>query len=788
MEERIKQLFKQMEALEVRQLRISREINELRKEISELQKFQVMESLTEKEEAENIQPILSPDTGREKEKITPEAPTAEGKFNPEFTKYTNNKSPIHSSSKSITERFIGENLINKVGIIITIIGVVIGAKYTIEHQLISPLTRIISGYLLSLGLFGFGIKLKKDYENYSAVLVSGAMAIMYFITYAAYSFYNLMPQAAAFVLMVVFTVFTVIVSINYNKQVIALIGLVGAYGVPFLLSRDSGRVDILFSYIAIINFGILFIAHKKYWKTLYYSSFFVTWLIFFSWFTTSFQADKHFVLSLTFLTVYFVTFYLILLDYKLLQKEKFDAGDIILLLANSFIFYGIGYSILKTNPEGRQLSGLFTLCNAIPHSVVSMLIFRQKLADKNLFYLVTGLVLTFITIAIPIQLNGNWVTLLWACEAALLFSIGRTQNVQFYEALSYLLVYLTFFSIIHDWLTLYNHYNPDQPGTRLTPIFNINFLTSLFCIASFGFINYLKNRRNHVSPFYQLKELNSIIRFSVPAILIVVIYFSFRMEIAAYMNRLYIDSALKDTLKNTIYHNSDILKFKTILLINYSLLFVALLSFVNNRRIKSHNLGLISISLAIIIMMIFLTLGLYIISELRDSYINQVQPAYFYRGSFNIWIRYISIGFAGLMLISLFQAVRQKLIEPVSINLKIWFDFVLHISLLWIVSSELINWMDILRFQQSYKLGLSILWGLYSLMLIVLGIWKRKKHLRIGAIVLFGITLLKLFYYDISYLDTIGKTIVFVALGLLLLIISFLYNKYRCLISEESEP
>ena len=92
-----------------------------------------------------------------------------------------------------------------------------------------------------------------------------------------------------------------------------------------------------------------------------------------------------------------------------------------------------------------------------------------------------------------------------------------------------------------------------------------------------------------------------------------------------------------------------------------------------------------------------------------------------------------------------------------------------------------------IKFSQSYKLGLSILWGVYALLLIALGIWKKKKHLRIGAIALFAVTLIKLFFYDISYLDTIAKTIVFVSLGVLLLIISFLYNKYKHLISEENE-
>jgi uncharacterized membrane protein len=68
---------------------------------------------------------------------------------------------------------------------------------------------------------------------------------------------------------------------------------------------------------------------------------------------------------------------------------------------------------------------------------------------------------------------------------------------------------------------------------------------------------------------------------------------------------------------------------------------------------------------------------------------------------------------------------------------------------------------------------------------VIIGIWKRKKHLRIAAIGLFAITLMKLFFYDLTHLDTIAKTIVFVSLGILLLIISFLYNKYRHLIYSE---
>ena len=186
-------------------------------------------------------------------------------------------------------------------------------------------------------------------------------------------------------------------------------------------------------------------------------------------------------------------------------------------------------------------------------------------------------------------------------------------------------------------------------------------------------------------------------------------------------------------------------------------------------------------------MIIFLTHGLFILSELRGSYLNATLSEYYQRNNFNIGIRYISFAFVGLMLITIYHYINQDFIKPLFIHVKVAFELLFYTSLLLILSSEMITWMDIMQSSQSYKLGLSILWGMYALFLISLGIWKNKKHLRIGAIGLFLVTLIKLFFYDMSDLDTIAKTIVFLCLGVLLLIISFLYNKYKYLIFEDDE-
>nr|HMS43659.1 DUF2339 domain-containing protein [Pyrinomonadaceae bacterium] len=211
--------------------------------------------------------------------------------------------------KSNIEEFIGKNLISLIGIIVLVIGVAIGAKYAIDINLITPAMRIVLGYVVAFAVLGVGIKLKPNYLNFSAVLLSGAMAMMYFLTYFAYEFYQLIPQTAAFAMMVVITAFTVVAAINFNRQVIAHIGLVGAYAVPFLLSDGSGRIAVLLSYMTIVNFGILLVSVKKFWKPLYYTSFIFTWLIFSAWMFTDYKTVEHFTLALTFLSIFFFTFY-----------------------------------------------------------------------------------------------------------------------------------------------------------------------------------------------------------------------------------------------------------------------------------------------------------------------------------------------------------------------------------------------------------------------------------------------------------------------------------------------
>ncbi|MDR2039416.1 MAG: DUF2339 domain-containing protein [Bacteroidales bacterium] len=757
--DRINELLKRLDRLSMQQEEFQKEIKLLKEEVNHLQSKQEVPLIKEKE-TEPAKVEKSIDYVKEIT-IEKEAPVLPKKETP-LVSYASPHSP---KVKSNLEKFIGENLISKIGIIITVIGVAIGAKYAIDHELINPLTRIILGYLFGAGLLGLAIWLKQKYDKFSAVLLSGSMAIMYFITYAAYDFYALIPQFLAFVLMVAFTVFTALAAITYNRQVIAHIGLVGAYIVPFLLSSGSGQALILFSYTAIINLGILAIALKKYWKPLYYSSFVITWIIYSSWFFFKYQSS-YFTIAFVFNLVFFIIFYLTFLGYKLLRQSKYNIGDIILLLSNSFIFYGFGYAILNKDVIGEHLLGLFTLGNAIIHFIVAIVIYKQKMVDRNLLHLVIGLVLVFITIAIPVQLEGNWVTLLWAGEAALLYWIGRSRKISIYEKLSFPIMLVAFFSMIHDWFVHHQYFSG-------TPVFNIHFLSSLLFAAAFGFIVFLNQNKKYTDNGDRLlKNTSGIVSFFVTGIFLVSLYATFYMEISVFFELYEKSGALLTEGDYNAVH--EIALVRQIWLINYSMFFLTLLSFVNIRKIRNKVLGYFNVGINIFAVLFFLSNGMNFMTALRAS----DYPGFYF-------VPYLSYIFLALLLLVSFMYTRNVSLKLSKMNA--FFELFIHFSILWVASNELIYWLGKSQYDLSYSLELSIFWGIYSLVLIILGIWKKKKYLRIGAITLFGITLVKLFFYDLSGLSTIGKTIVFISLGALLLLISFLYNKYKHVISDETK-
>lgn len=88
---------------------------------------------------------------------------------------------------------------------------------------------------------------------------------------------------------------------------------------------------------------------------------------------------------------------------------------------------------------------------------------------------------------------------------------------------------------------------------------------------------------------------------------------------------------------------------------------------------------------------------------------------------------------------------------------------------------------------QNHKIGFPILWGIASFLLIAIGLKTKKKHLRIISLTLLLVTLVKLFAVDIRGISEGGKIAAFISLGILLLVVSFMYQRLKKLLLAD-EP
>jgi uncharacterized membrane protein len=134
-----------------------------------------------------------------------------------------------------------------------------------------------------------------------------------------------------------------------------------------------------------------------------------------------------------------------------------------------------------------------------------------------------------------------------------------------------------------------------------------------------------------------------------------------------------------------------------------------------------------------------------------------------------------------------FYIIQGKKIFSVPTILSRVISIAFNISLLVIICNEYLHWVDLSGSSYQYKLGLSIICGSYAVIVLFIGLIRQIEHLRIFAICVFALTILKVFISDLRNMTTISKTIIIIILGILLLVASFLYNKYVSVNPDKKE-
>ncbi|MFC4162213.1 DUF2339 domain-containing protein [Epilithonimonas zeae] len=688
------------------------------------------------------------------------------------------------------EKFIGENLINKIGILILVLGISFFVKYAIDKDWINEPARVGIGVLAGALVMGVAHRLRKNYAAFSSVFVAGAISIFYLTIGIAFHDYHLFSQTVAFVIMVVITIFSVFVSVSYNRKELAVLSLIGGFAVPFMVSTGEGNYKVLFTYIAILNIGMLMIAYFKKWNLVTLLAFIFSCLLYSAWFGKGFYDDKlPYRGALFFATIFYLIFSIATVIHNLRNKGTFTKLEYFIMVANTFFYFGMGISIIENwKPEFK---GLFTVVLALYNLVYAIFLYRKFGLDKNAIYLLLGLTLTFVTLAIPIQFQGNYITLFWAGEAVLLFWLSQKSKIATFKLGAIIVQILMFGSLIMDWEKYYS-----RNLMELKPFINRMFITGIVSLGSLIFTYILLSKEKEKTDIFGFEFHPSSYRNIILGVGILVGYFTGILEISYQANE-YISNYYSALSYSVLYH----------FLFSIGIIYFVL-------KLKDQFWNSFTMLLASVNILLYITVFYKLTyNEMMENFaLNLSSKSAF----FVHYILLICLAYFGYVLIKFRnESLFSKLLNH---KLALW---VFAFCIVYVLSNEvmihgLMFTKDIIspaelakyplnktghsyekeifiddKFEavkvQIIKIGYPILWGVLSFVFLIIGIKKQNQPLRIIALSLLGLTIIKLFIYDIKNVSETGKIIAFILLGVLILIISFVYQKIKRLVVDETK-
>lgn len=343
--------------------------------------------------------------------------------------------PSHTPKRSEEglEKFIGLRLLHFCGIIALVIGISIGVKYAIDKDLISPAIRIALAYVAGISLYFLSIRLKKKYLVFSAILLSGAMASLYFTSFAAFAYYQLISGGLAFALMLCITAFTIYSAIKYNRQEIAILSMVGAYAIPFLISVNSGRSDLFFTYIILINIGISFLAFKKNWTLMTGLALFASWILYLAWGFFRYDATNK-DLAVIVMSIFYLLFCVTSVGFALRKKRELEFNELLQFLVNSSFAFAAALLIF-TNTYIQSVSAVtgFACIIFMVQACLSRILLP---AEKILFNALTAFAVLCLIFYIGMRWSGMPVTMGWLLTAAGLFTMGVLSKINWLRLVS----------------------------------------------------------------------------------------------------------------------------------------------------------------------------------------------------------------------------------------------------------------------------------------------------------------------------------------------------------------
>ena len=636
------------------------------------------------------------------------------------------------------EMKIGLNWLSKVAILLLVLGVGAGFKLMYSGW--------FNGYMKGTTFFLLGVLMlvagewlfRKNKQTFALGLLGGGISVLYGSIFYSYFLLEIINITVGLSLSVLVSLTAVLLSLRYHSRSIISLGLVGGYLPLFsymgTFGLEGNAVYVAMGYLFLLNVSILLVSFRKRWAIVNYISFLFNVPSMIALIVLS-NSDS---ISMLYVVITFTMYLGITLGYAFKHLSKLSWWDFTLLALNTFISCSALY-ILFTAAGWEDFHGVLALVFCLVYFGLGRFLEKFMQQEKQSMLLFYATSLTFAVLMIPFQFGAEWVSIGWLIEGVLLTIYGSRNRFKQLERAGWGILTLCLGSFfIVDVLTHLVGYNSDHF------VLKYSFITAgMLSVTCY----YAVQQHKKVAQLYSRPIEASIIKvFKYVTLLNVWFYLMYEM------GNLY-NTWVPREFSHFGFYRLLLIASVTIALA-YALSKVTMLY---DRVVKYYGLSLYGIGY---FLCLIITLS---IPTLQSNYM------------YNSATEYIALGILIGFNILVFFSIRDVLIAFIRQQYKSieMYPVVLGVYLLGILTSFLV-----VQFQLT-EVGLifSVLYLLLAIVYIMFGFRYRYVYIRRFGL---GLTLVatgKLILYDLSFLSTGSKMFAYFTFGLVLLGISYSYQR-----------
>ncbi|MBC7656770.1 MAG: DUF2339 domain-containing protein, partial [Frankiaceae bacterium] len=322
--------------------------------------------------------------------------------------------------------FTEGNVPVKIGVLVLLFGVGAALKLAAENGLftMSIEVRLVVIAAAALAGLALGWRERSRRPAFGLCLQGGAIGVLLLTVFATYRLYHLLPSGLAFALVVVLVAGSAALSVLQKNMSLAVLGFLGGYLAPVIISTGSANYVALFTYYAVLNTAVFAISWRQNWRLLNLMGFVFTFGVGTAWGKDQYRPEM-FATVEPFLIVFFVFYLLIGLMYVIRQTEhRRPWVDGTLVFGTPLVAFPLQAAMLKDDRMGLAFSALVVAL--VYAGLVAWL--RNRRGERLLTEAYAALALGFATLAVPLAFSASTTASVWALEGAGVAWLGLRQG------------------------------------------------------------------------------------------------------------------------------------------------------------------------------------------------------------------------------------------------------------------------------------------------------------------------------------------------------------------------